>query len=302
LLLVVILALLSIFQLTTEDAEALPGHAMSVSLFPAQLDAKVTESQDGAVTFGGNLTIEKPQGIERVTVTLTADCTWPVVVSPQTIPFINPGTQRFQLTVIVPGGTPVSSATVTVYARAESPIWDDDQSASARVNVQQYFKMDIWSNVALYKTEPGQTVIGKMFVNNSGNGEDTFAISTEEPPNGLSNVLFREGQVSVPRGYVGEFTFSLIVSEDLDPGMDGVMLTVIFRVESLKVSETGQLYVKTFPIYLYFQGLEEQLKENWPTYVGYGVVAPLMIVPVAFLYRRRKRKKEPLPELDAVEV
>ena len=108
-----------------EETEAAPNPIpiLSPSLYPNQLQAKVTQAQLGAVTFGGNATVEKIQGIERVTVTLQAivNTGWPVVLSPQTIAFINPGNQKFQVTVIVPPSTSsllVGNVIVTGSAKA----------------------------------------------------------------------------------------------------------------------------------------------------------------------------------------
>jgi uncharacterized membrane protein len=214
-LLISVLLLFTLWSMTDDDASALPMHSLHVSLFPEELGAKVTEDQLGAVTFGGNVTIEKQQGVERVSVTLDGDTAsgWPTVVSPQTMAFINPGTQQFQLTVIVPPGTPVSSTTSTVYVHASSPIWEDDQTASVRVYVHQYFKLDIWMEQTSYESEPGDSVMGKIYVNNSGNGEDTFAISVEDLPEGISKMHFNEEQVTVPYGLYGEFTFTMSVDD-----------------------------------------------------------------------------------------
>ena len=94
----------ALFLITSDDTAYAdtPFHSLQISLFPAELTAKLTETELGAVTFGGNVTVEKPQAIAEVTVSLTAECGrgWPAVHSPQTMKFINPGTQRFQVTGI----------------------------------------------------------------------------------------------------------------------------------------------------------------------------------------------------------
>lgn len=299
LLIVVALGLLSLVSIEADDSSGLPMHSLQVTLTPAELGAKVTEDQLGAVTFGGNVTVSKQQGIEQVTVTLTADCAngWPTVVSPQSMAFINPATQRFQLTVIVPPATPVSSTTATVYAHAESLIWEEDQTASARVTVAQYFKMDVWMSQDSFESEPGGSVIGKIGVNNSGNGEDTFAISLEELPDGISKVHFNEEQVTVPYGLLSEFTFTLDVDEDLEVDKEGTVITVIIKITSLGAKTKGLLYVKTYPTYVYLPGWETKLKEDWPTYVGYVAVAAVIIVPVALVIRWR-RGRDTGPEVD----
>jgi hypothetical protein len=291
-ILVVALCLVALLILSAEDTSSLPMHSMEVTLFPPELEAKVTADQPGAVTFGGNVTIDKQQGVERVTVTLTAETAngWPTVLSEHTMVFINPETRRFQLTVIVPEGAPVSSTTATVHAHAESPIWSDDQSVMVTVTVQQFFKMGAWMEQSTFESEPGERVMGKLFVNNSGNGEDTLAVSVAELPKGITKVIFDEEQLAIPYGFEGDFAFTIHVDKDLEVGQDGTMLTIVLKVTSLEAKARGLAYAKTYPMYVYCPGWETKLKEDWPTYVGYGVGVTVVIIPVALVIRWRRRK------------
>jgi hypothetical protein len=268
---------------------------LSVTLTPDQLEAKVTESQLGAVTFDGNVTVDKPQGVERVTVSLSGDTDkgWPISVSPQTIVFINLGTQRFSFTVIVAPATPVSKAIGTVLAHGHSPIWDAEVSVSVHVNVRQYFKMLFSTSSESFDSEPGGTVAGILYVNNSGNGEDTFTLSIEDPPKELSRWSFEPETVTVPSGRFAEVKFSLRIKEDMDVGMDGKEITVNLKVQSMEANEKGLLYAKTLPVEIFIPGFEDHLIEEWPTYVGLGVVATIIIVPLVFVIRKRKRQGEP---------
>jgi hypothetical protein len=303
-LIAVAFTMLIVGSKSIEYAEALPGHSMTVTLTPDELVAKVSETGLGAVTFGGNVTVEKPQGVERVTVTLTGDCDkgWPISLSRQTIPFINPGSESFSFTVIVPPATPVSQAIGTVHAHAHSPIWDDDQTTTVRISVQQYFKMDLWTSSESFDGEVGGSVAGKLFINNSGNGEDTFSISIVEAPDAIKRWKLSQDTISIPVGFYDDIRFTLDISDDLNVGMDSMNIEVMLRVKSMAADERGLLYVKTYPVFIFFQGLEAQLYEEWPTYVGYGVVASLIIVPVVFILRRRKRRREPIPDLEIVEA
>jgi hypothetical protein len=168
-----------------EEVEAAPNPIpiLSLSLFPSQLQAKVTQSQLGAVTFGGNATVEKIQGIERVTVTLAAvvNTGWPVVISPQTIPFINPRTERFQVTVIVPPATSsLLTGNVIISGTAKAPgLAPIPASASAVVTVSQYFKLRIEAESPLREVKPGDLTFNVVNVYNDGNGQDTFELEIE---------------------------------------------------------------------------------------------------------------------------
>lgn len=272
---------------------------MQVTIAPDVNYATPTVSQLDEVTFGGNVTIEKPQGVERVTVTLSASCNrgWPTTISPQTIPFINPSTERFTLKVIVPPATQVMEAGVTVTARAHSPIWDDEQQASCRVVVLQYFKMDILSYSPSFDGKAGESVVGSIIINNSGNDEDTFSIEIVKLPKEIKSGTLSQEAITIPFGFYDEIDFTLYISDDIGSIMDSKVITIMFKVTSLGAKEEGQLYSKTYPVYIHFTGLEEKFWDNWTLYVTYGVVAGLLIaVPATLLRRRRKRRDDEAPE------
>ena len=293
--LIVLGVALALFLITSDDtayAET-PFHSLGISLFPAELTAELSETQLGAVTFGGNVTVEKPQAIAMVTVSMSSECGrgWPTVQSPQTMEFINPGTQRFQVTVIVPPGTLVSSASVTVYAHAESTIWEADESASATVRVGQFIEMDVWTDADKYDTGDGRTVIGKLFINNSGNGEDSFRIEMENDPSAVSGFDVYEGVPALPFTIL-EVTFTVHISEDFDVPFEGEFITVNIKVTSIAAESSDKPVSKTHPIIINVQGLQNSLEEDWPTYVAYGVVGTLAVVGVVRFVRWRRGKRE----------
>ena len=294
-ILIVLGVALALFHITSDDSvyADTPFHSLHISLFPAALTAELTETQLGAVTFGGNVTVEKPQAIAMVTVSMSSECGrgWPAVQSPQTMEFINPGTQRFQVTVIVPPGTLVSSASVTVYAHAESTIWEADESASAIVRVGQFITMDVWTDADKYDTEGGRTVIGKLFINNSGNGEDSFRIEMENDPSAISGFDVYEGVPALPFTIL-EVTFTVHISEDFDVPFEGEFITVNIKVTSIAAESSDTPVSKTHPIIINIQGLQKSLEEEWPTYIAYGVVGTLAVVGVVRIVRWRRGKGE----------
>ncbi len=300
-LLVVLVGVLAYAWITSMDDATVdngaiadtPFHALYISLFPEMLTAEPTESELGAVTFGGNVTVDKPQAIAMVTVTLTSECGrgWPVVHSPQTMKFNNAGTQRFQVTVIVPPATPVSSATVTVHAHAESTIWEADESASASVRVGQFIHMDIWTDSDKYETGDGLMVNGKLFINNSGNGEDSFRIEMENDPAAVSSFDVNEG-VIVPPFTLLEVWFTVHINEEFDVPFEGEFITVVIKATSISAESKDLLYSKTHRIVIEIEGLQQSLEKDWPTYVAYGVAGVLVVVAAVFIVRWRRGKGE----------
>jgi sporulation-control protein spo0M len=289
--------------LVAEPVEAIPRHSLHVTLYPDSLDAKITNTQLGAVTFGGNVTVEKPQGVERVTVTLVADTDkgWPVVTSPSTIAFINPGTERFTVTVIVPDGTPPTIGTVTVTAQATSPIWSETETAEALVNVIQFYEFQTWIDGTLGNGIPGGSISGELIIFNNGTGEDTFHISLEDIPDAVTSWDVPDS-VTIPSRMEMEVQFTLGLDDDYDVPYAGQMFTLVFKVRSAGRADSDILREHTVLYFLYFEGLEGKLVNNWPTYVGYGVVIVLAIVVSVIVFKRVRRSKVDLPEPEGTEL
>jgi hypothetical protein len=276
-----------------EEVNALPMHSFDLTLASEEGEGRPTESQADEVEFHGNVTVEKPEGVERVTISLSAECEngWETVISPQTMVFINPDSQRFLLVVVVPEGTHVMTVQFQVNGHASSLIWEEDQSIIGRVKVGQYFKMRIEAQSPLNEPEPGGSAMGKLMVTNDGNGVDTFQVTVVNPPKEVTDWSFSEDALTVPPGLYGEFSYTLYIIEDLDPGFDGLMLTVIFKVVSIGAKSNDIPYEKTYPVFIYYKGLESELREEWPTYVGYGVAIVILIALPVMLIRWKRRRR-----------
>jgi hypothetical protein len=293
--LLIVITLVSITTVATTDRGDvdLPRHSIDISVRPDALTAKISKTQLGAVSFWGNCSIEKPQGVERVTVTLSAsmDTGWPVVISPQTMVYINPQTQSFCVTVIVP---PKTSSTLvgnlTTLGQAKSPIWEGEDTATAKVYVSQYFKMEINATEFEYDAEPGETVYGDLLILNDGNGPDTFTIALGSNVPKELTVTFDE-VVNVPMGLEVEVEFEITIDEDFKVDFEGSYIGISFQVTSQKAREKNLLYTKSLRVTVHMEGLQENLYLNWPTYVGVGVGSAFLIaIPVIF-FRRRKRAR-----------
>ncbi len=245
-----------------EEAEAAPNPIpiLSLSLFPSQLQAKITQAQLGAVTFGGNATVEKMARVERVTVTLTAvvNTGWPVVISPSTMAFINPGTQRFQVTVIVPPSTSsLLTGNVIVTGNAKAPaLAPVVAAASAVVTVSQFFDLTIEAEQPLRQVKPGELTYNVINVYNEGNGQDTFELEIE------NNEKLVEDQYTVLLGS----TDITVQQDEYQPVRITVqtpqqwtlykkqMTQLVVKVTSSEARAKNLLYTKTYPLYLYMKG------------------------------------------------
>ena len=301
LILLGVLMMLSDGEVVSEEVEAadLPRHSVSVMLSPGRLYAEVTDEQMGPVTFGGNVTVEKPRGVEDVTVTFHCSCDkgWPSVVSPQTITFEEPGMKRFTLTVIVPPGTPPVLGGATVHAYAKSTIWEGEDHNTAGVMVLQYYQFDLLYDVNRGEGEPGGSVSGEFMVNNTGNGEDTFVVRLEEVPSYVSRVEMDE-TVTVPPGMRMDVDFILHIKDDVDVPFEGRIDVVTFVVTSKGAEDSGELVLQTFEFGVEIRGLSQDLVENWSTYAGYAAVIAVASVVTFIVIRRRRERKDGLLDLE----
>ena len=246
----------------SEEAEAAPNPVpiLSLSLFPSQLQARVTQSQLGAVTFGGNATVEKISYVERVTVTLTAvvNTGWPVVISPSTMAFVDPGTQGFQVTVIVPPSTSsLLTGNVIVTGSAKAPALSPVMAAaSGVVTVSQFFDLTIEAEQPLRQVKPGELTYNVVNVHNEGNGQDTFELEVE------NNEKLVEDQYTVLLGS----TDITVQQDEYQPVRVTVqtpqqwtlytkrMTALVLKVTSSEARADNQLHTKTYPLYIYMKG------------------------------------------------
>jgi hypothetical protein len=131
-------------------AEAAPNPIpiVSVSLYPTQQRAEVTNEEADTVSFGGNLTVEQLDFI-TTDVTLTASISedWEIVILPDSHTFQQSGTVRFTVTVRVPAGTnSTEEGDLVVTASAKVPILAPIRaSASAVVTVRNSSPTPVWN-------------------------------------------------------------------------------------------------------------------------------------------------------------
>ena len=136
-----------------------PIPEVHVSLFPDDMDARVSHEDGTKVTFGGNVTVYQPQWMNTV-VTLTGSTTsgWNVTIYPNPIRFGNSGTQRFMFEVRVPKGTVDDLVeNVTVRASCKAPILAPIiASDTATVTVENTSPDPVWT-VRITEPAPGST-------------------------------------------------------------------------------------------------------------------------------------------------
>jgi hypothetical protein len=271
-----------------EEAEAAPNPipVLTLGLFPSQLQARITQAQLGAVTFGGNASVEKIQGIERVTVTLQAvvNTGWPVVVSPQTMVFINPRTERFQVTIIVPPSTSsLLTGNVIVTGQAKAPgLAPIVSAASGVVTVGQYFDLTIEAESPLRQVKPGELTQNVINVYNEGNGQDTFELEIENNKDLVDNqftVLLASTDITVQQDEYQPVRITVQTPQKWTL-YKKEMMSIVVKVTSSEARTKNQLYSKTYPLFIYMKGY------YIPAFDPFMAVLVLVFVAVVFKDRR----------------
>ena len=201
------------------DAALNPVPVLTLSITPCQLEASVSDTQNGPVMFWGNASVEKlSTSLLRVTVTLSASCIWPAIISPSTMVFTESNRpQPFTVTVVVPPKTSsLEVGTLIVSGTAKAPgIAIVTTSANAVVTVRQYFGIEGSVLGGPFEgIHAGGTVEGRLAVNNTGNGLDSVTIDLLDPNGTISTRDMVRG-VDIKPGESKEVPFTLHVNGSL---------------------------------------------------------------------------------------
>lgn len=222
-----------------------PVPVLTLSITPSQLQAIVTETQNGPVMFTGNATVDMLPFM-TVTVTLSASCIWPAILSPSTMTFEDTRPQQFFVTVVVPPRTSsMEVGTLIVSGTAKAPGMPIvTASANAVVTVRQYFGLEVSVLGGPFEgLHEGSTVTGKLSVNNSGNGPDSVTIDLLDPQGIISTRDMNRG-VDVTHDKVLEVPFTLHVNGSLGR-MENVSRDIAFVCTSTEARNLGLDYTKT---------------------------------------------------------
>lgn len=246
----------------TEEAEAAPNPIpiVAITLNPSQMQAIITDSQIGAVAFSGTATVDKIRGIERMVLTLSAvvDTGWPVVISPMTIPFVNPGSQPFHMVVIVPPSTSSQiigtvMVTCTGSVTGMAPII---ANANGVVTVAQFFKLRLETESPLREVSPGDLTFNLVNVYNDGNSMDTIEVEIENAKDLVKDkwtVLLGSTDVSVRSEEYVPVKVTIQTPQEWRLWAKEIQ-PIILKATSQEAKERNVLYIKSYPVFVYMKG------------------------------------------------
>ena len=140
-----------------EVAAAGPIPVVSVSLYPENMDARVSFDKGATVMFGGNVSVDQPSWMNtEVTLSGRTESGWTVSINPNPIRVSNSGTFMFGFSASVPEGTEDGLVeTVYVTASCKAPILAPiAASDSSTVTVENTSPEPSWS-VRITEPSPG---------------------------------------------------------------------------------------------------------------------------------------------------
>ena len=233
-----------------------PIPVLTLSLTPHQLQAAVTESELGAVTFEGTATVDQMR-IMTSTVTLTAVVStgWPVVLSDQTIEFSGPGEESFQVTVIVPPGT---SAMLTGAVRVDgsckvpglAPVV---AACSAVVTVSPYYRGRITAPDGIVQVDGGEKQTIELTVYNDGNAYANMRIYVAQKPKDVQ-VSFSTTEFDLQQDESIYINVTIGAVSGADPG--NYLMGLVVEADT---QAGGTEKISTFNLSVYIPSLKAKL-------------------------------------------
>ncbi len=167
-----------------------PVPSLHLSLSPNVLEAVVTSSQNGPVSFNGTATVEQPRFMTS-TVTLSATCIWTPIVSPSTLEFDGPGEKPFHATVIVPPETSsLEVGQVIVSGTCRSPGMPVAVAqANAVVTVAQYYDTAFNFTTRTRELHRGESDTIEIRITNLGNGPAVYELTVSVQDDDITATL-----------------------------------------------------------------------------------------------------------------
>lgn len=179
-------ALIALMVLTTAVSALVPPAAaqnpvpvISISLSPPERTAKITASQQAAVSFTGNYTVDK-LSFERAQVTFDAVVStgWIATVSPGTVTITNQRTGPMSVTVVVPAGTSATEVgELTVTGRVIAGGLQSQAVETKIVSVEAYFRTIVSSTTPFVETAYSSQVVIAYRIYNEGNVRDQVKVN-----------------------------------------------------------------------------------------------------------------------------
>jgi hypothetical protein len=275
-----------------------PPTGIHLTLTPSSREATVSPTAQGTVSFNGSLSLDMPPGgYALVSIQSMVDAGWTAQVSPSSIAFSDNYTHSFQVTIIVPHASPSNLvAHLTVQARTTNLDDDLGTDSQANITVKPYYNTLLEVSMPYKEVEPGEPTSFDVKCWNTGNSIDQFNITianrAELEENGWTLSLNR---TVLERVHPNEYArFRLMATPPRDFSIsksEPAMIEV--RAVSVGAERAGLVVARSFPLYVYQQGINKPVVGGISAAIGLLVVA---VIIVALRVRRKRRAPPTAPK------
>jgi len=202
--------------------------SLELDLDPDLLVAHPTYAQNGPVMFNGTAEVLHLGPSASATVTISAGCEWPAIVSPSTMTFTESVPQAFFVTVVVP---PRMTRGLREELRVQGtakvafhPVMTD--TAYANVTVAPYYDVRITGVANEGIIERGSTVDVTLNVTNHCNFDLTPHLALVDPPPGFS--AEPTDTTTIAAGTNAFLTISVVVGDEAATGTCELRVDVLY--------------------------------------------------------------------------
>lgn len=232
-----------------------PVPVIAITLLPSERVAAVTASQQAAVSFTGNYTVDK-LSVERAQVSFTAVVStgWVAVVSPASITVTNVRTGPFSVTVVVPAGTSATEVgQLTVTGRIVAGGLQSQAQAQAIVTPKAYFRTIVSSTTPFIESAYSAQVVLIFRIWNEGNVRDQVKVSVKNLED-LSTaqwviVMSRQSFTIEPTLFT-DVQVSVGLPKEFHPWSDNKVQMIEFQAESGEGAAQNQPFQDTLPVFI----------------------------------------------------
>ncbi len=300
---VVMITMLLFSGIVVLNNAASPAKAAGAAIVNVKFDessvvADVSPGSDAIVHLTGTVSCQVPvdANVQSVQVSLQPECAWPAGVAPSSMTFTSQNMnqpQSFDVSVLCP---PLESM------KSNQPIqlggdWRNFPGLTggsitgkgiATIKVEQYFKFSVQCAKPFVEVGPGTPVTYNVKINNEGNGQDTFSLSTGKIPKGWTVQL---GTTAINIDERKSQTVSVTITPPQEWNVWKNHVTMIKIAMSSKVAymRSRLLLEEEYPIFMRERGASSPGFE--PMITALALVCALGIAAGRMTFDQRKRTR-----------
>ncbi len=257
-----------------------PVPVIAITLLPSERVAAISASQQAAVTFTGNYTVDK-LSVERGQVTFTGVVStgWVVTVSPASVTVTNVRTGPFAVTVVVPAGTSATDVgQLTVTGRIIAGGLQSQAQAQAIVTPKAYFRTIVSSTTPFMESAYSTQVVLIFRIYNEGNVRDQVKVNVKNLEDLTAAqwviVMSRQSFTIEPTLFT-DVQVSVGLPKEFHPWSDNKVQVIEFQASSGEGAAQNQPFEDILPVFIRTVGFSLPGFESPLVFLGAVLAAAL---------------------------